>query len=306
MLKIKNIQKSYGDFKALNNVSFTVKTGDITGFLGPNGAGKTTTMRIITGFLTPEKGEILFENKSLQPNYKNIITNTGYLPENNPLYSNLRVDEFLTFIAQMKNVYVEEEIADICKKCGIENVLEKEIETLSKGYKQRVGLAKALLGNPDYLILDEPTEGLDPNQKEEILNLIKSFSKDKTILFSSHNLSEVSQIADRIIVINKGEIVAKGQKDKLIRKYFKNAKISVKTDAPQKSFKSKIKKLSNIEDIKTVDKKTKFSEYEISCNKPDECSLKIFNLIIRNKWQLTELHTKSQGLEDLFREITKK
>lgn len=306
MLQVRNISKTYGDFKALDEISFTVKTGETTGFLGPNGAGKTTTLRIATGFLIPDKGKISFNNKSLELNYNEIIKNIGYLPENNPLYENLKVDEFLTFAAQMKDKYDRDEIRDICKKCGIIDMLTKEIDTLSKGYKQRVGLAKALIGNPEFLILDEPTEGLDPNQKEEILQLIKSFSKNKTILFSSHNLSEVSQIADKVIVINKGKIVAEGEKDDLVKQYFKNARIIIQTDAPFSSLKTEIKKNSNILAMKKICQiSKKFAELEIICNDPEKSALDLFNIIAANSWHLTELHTQSRGLEELFKEITK-
>ncbi len=304
MLKIDKLTKSYGGTKALDDVSFTVEKGNITGFLGLNGAGKTTTMRVATGVLEADKGKVTYNDKSLKINYKEIISDIGYLPENNPLYTNLRVDEFLNFAAKMNESFDKDEIEKIIKTCGLSDVVNKEIETLSKGYKQRVGLAKALIGNPKFLILDEPTEGLDPNQKEEILNLIKSFAKDKTIIFSSHVLSEVTKIADRVIIINKGKIVAEGDKDKLLKEHFKNALIEVKTNAKNIKFKKELKKIKSIIDIAQV-KKGKFSEYEINCSRPEKTSIEIFDIIADNGWKLSELHTRSLGLEELFKDLTK-
>ena len=304
MLKVDKLIKYYGDLKALDEISFSVKKGEITGFLGPNGAGKTTSLRIITGYLTPEKGAVTYDNKSIFSRYKDISNNIGYLPENNPLYSNLRVDELLTFTANMKGS--DESLESIVKECGLKDVLTKEIDTLSKGYKQRVGLAKSLIGNPKYLVLDEPTEGLDPNQKTEILKLIKNFAKDKTIIFSSHVLSEVTQIADKVIIINKGKIVAHGKSDELVKEHFKNASIIIKTDAPFQSLRKELIKLDSVSEVKLNTKgRERFKEFEITCSEAEEVSLEVFQKIVRNKWNLTELHKKSLGLEELFKELTK-
>jgi ABC-2 type transport system ATP-binding protein len=306
MLKVTNLTKIYDNVKALDSISFSVDKGRITGFLGPNGAGKTTTMRILTGYLLPDTGTVSYEKKSLASNLDKIITDIGYLPESNPLYKNMRVDEFLIFALKMKGKIDKKELKRIAKICGIQKVLVKEIETLSKGFRQRVGLAKALIGNPKYLILDEPTEGLDPNQKEEILKLIKDISKEKTIIFSSHVLSEVTQVADNVIIINQGKIVAEGDKNDLVKEHFKNALVSVKTNAPFNKFNKSINSIKTISDIRKLsDEKAKFQEYEIVCSDAEETALEIFNLIKENNWKLTELHTKSQGLEELFRDLTK-
>jgi len=306
MLKVKNLSKTYGDVKALDDVSFTVKEGEITGFLGPNGAGKTTALRSITNYLTPDEGEITFDDKDIELHYKEVIKEIGYLPEDNPLYKNMRVDEYLIFNAKIKSAYDIEELKDITKKCGLDEVLTKEIEKLSKGYKQRVGLAKALIGNPKVLILDEPTEGLDPNQKEAILKLIKSYSKGRTIIFSSHVLSEVTQIADKVIIIHRGNIIAEGSKEQLVRKHLRNAIIQISTDAPRTELAkelSNIKTIVNIEKVSTGQKK--FQDFEITCAEDEKTALEIFKTIVANKWQLSQLHTKSQGLEELFKELTK-
>jgi len=306
MLEVSNLTKIYDDLIALDKVSFKVNKGEITGFLGPNGAGKTTTMRIITGYLYPDKGKITFEKKSLNQNYKNIISKIGYLPENNPLYLNLRVDEFLSFNSKFKNTSNKKDMKDIIKKCGLSKVLTKEIDTLSRGYKQRVGLAKALIGDPDYLILDEPTEGLDPNQKEEILNLIKDVSKEKTIIFSSHVLSEVTKIADKVIIINEGKIIAEGKSADLVKEHFKNAIIEIETNAPFLKFKKVIDDIKEIKGFGKLEKfNNKFIKVELNCTYPEKTVVKLFDKIVENKWKLRELHTKSHGLEELFKDLTK-
>ncbi|MDD3647282.1 MAG: ATP-binding cassette domain-containing protein [Candidatus Dojkabacteria bacterium] len=306
MLKVSNLTKTYDTAKALDDVSFEIKPGDITGFLGPNGAGKTTTLRIITGYLIPDSGAVTYDNKELTANSKEILGEIGYLPEENPLYGNLRVDEFLLYTARLKNASDLSSLKEITKKCGLESVMTKNIDTLSKGFKQRVGFAKALIGKPKFLIMDEPTEGLDPNQKEEILKLIKDIAQDTTIIFSSHVLSEVRQIANNVIIINKGKIVAQGNSDKLIKKHFKNSLINIRTDAPQKKLDQELKKVKTIFDIKRKSEgRAKFSEFEVSCTNPENTALEIYKVISKNRWGLVELHSESQGLEELFKELTK-
>ena len=305
MLTIKNVSKSFGNVQALNNVSFSVDKSKVTGFLGPNGAGKTTLLRIITGYLEADKGKVTLDKKSIGNNFKSAIAEIGYLPENNPLYKSMRVDEFLTFTAKTKGNNDKGELREISEKCGITSVLSQEIEHLSKGYKQRVGLAKALIGNPKFLILDEPTTGLDPNQKDEILKLIQSYAKDKTVFFSSHVLSEVTQIADNIIIINDGEIVAQGKREELLKQHFREAKIFLKTDASSSSIEKTFRKIKLISSFKKISKgKQRFLEYEVICSEAEKTSLEIFEVIVKNKWNLVELHTESQGLEELFKEVT--
>lgn len=303
MLKVSKITQYYNDVKALDKVSFSVKPGEITGFLGPNGAGKTTTLKVITGSLEPSEGIVMFKNKLLN---QSILKDIGYLPESNPLYKNMRVDEFLTFAARVKGIKDKENIREIVAKCGLIKVLTQEIETLSKGYKQRVGLAKALIGDPHYLFLDEPTEGLDPNQKEEILKLIKDFSKDKVILFSSHVLSEVTQLADRVIIISKGKIVAEGDRDSLVKEHFKNSTIVITTDAPAQKLNTALKNIKTVYDMTTLDKsRKKMKQYEVIATEDDKTPIEIFDAIVKNKWKLSEMYVKSQGLDELFRELTK-
>lgn len=226
MISVKQLTKRFGITTAVNNISFSIKEGEIIGFLGPNGAGKTTTMRLLLGYLFPTEGEIKVDNLDPQKNRIKLLKETGYLPENNPLYGEMRVNEYLDFIADIK------ESSDnklIIQEVGLTEVMAKKIEELSRGYKQRVGLAAALIGNPSVIVLDEPTSGLDPLEQEKIRDLIKKISKRKTIIFSTHILSEAEDIATKLIIINKGSIVydgikprGKGAVEKLFKRLVKN------------------------------------------------------------------------------------
>ena len=220
MISLQNITKKFGEKTAVNNVSFDIKPGEVVGFLGPNGAGKTTTMRVLTGFYKPDNGKVIlnFGEKDLTPESVEARRQIGYLPEGNPLYPEMKVGEYLEFIATIKNKFKTQMTNDksnsndkiqnsIIKECGIIEVLNQPISELSRGYKQRVGLAAAIIGDPKILILDEPTSGLDPNQQEEMYVLLKKLSQDKTIILSTHILSEVEKVCSRVIIINKGKIV---------------------------------------------------------------------------------------------------
>ncbi len=221
MIVVSSLIKIFEKNFAVNNISFKTKEGEIIGFLGPNGAGKTTTMRLLTGYLKPTKGTISINNLDPINNRLDVLKNIGYLPENNPLYFEMKVGEYLNFVGQVK---AEKNTEQIIKEVGLEEVVNKKIEELSRGYKQRVGLAAALSGNPKILILDEPTSGLDPLEQEKIRDLIKKLAKRKTIIFSTHILSEVEDIASRLIIINKGKIVYDGIKPKgkgAVEKLFK-------------------------------------------------------------------------------------
>lgn len=211
MIELKNITKQFPKKVAVNDISFTAKKGEIIGFLGPNGAGKTTTMRLILGIVTPSDGKVTVENKNPATHRVEIAKMVGYLPENNPLYPEMKVTEYLSFIAGVRGIKMNNNLPE---EVGIDDVLETKIEELSRGYKQRVGLAAALLADPDILILDEPTSGLDPIEQDRIKDLIKKIAKNKTIIFSTHILSEVEDIASRLIIINKGTIIYDGNKPK--------------------------------------------------------------------------------------------
>jgi len=304
MIKVKSVSKKYGDTIALDNVSFSLKPGVIYGFLGPNGAGKTTAMRIMTGYLFADSGSISYESKDLLENKLDISSKIGYLPENNPLYDNMRVDEFLLMINNVKNSD-KDDLKKLAVECGLTSVLKKEINELSKGYKQRVGLAKALIGSPEYLILDEPSTGLDPNQKSEILELIKNVGKEKTVLFSSHVLSEVESIADELIIINKGEIVASGKASEISKKHIKGTRIIVESDANLNSFREKLVGNKSIMSIELSSKSKIFNIYEVISTDPETASIDIYKTAVKSKWILRRLNTESNNLENLFKQLTK-
>lgn len=213
MIRVKAVSKIFGHKKALKNISFEVKDREIIGLLGPNGAGKTTTMRLIVGYVRPTTGLISVNGKNPIDERMDVVRTTGYLPENNPLYQEMKTEEYLKFIAEMKGSMFEKDDA-LYAHTGIEDVLSSRIDTLSRGYKQRVGLTAALLGNPSVLILDEPTSGLDPIEQDKIRKLIKVLGKKKTIILSTHILSEIEDVATRLIIINKGSIVYDGEKPK--------------------------------------------------------------------------------------------
>jgi len=221
MIVLSSVSKFFGEKKAVDNISFKIKKGEIVGFLGPNGAGKTTTMRLIVGYLKPNEGEILIDNLHPIKNRLLVLKKIGYLPENNPLYQEMYVKEYLEFIGKIKE---ENNLSQIINQVGLSEVLRKKIEELSRGFKQRVGLAAALMGDPEILILDEPTSGLDPLEQDKIKSLIKKISKDKIIIFSTHILSEIEDVSNRLIIINQGKIIYDGKKPKgkgAVEKLFK-------------------------------------------------------------------------------------
>lgn len=211
MISLSNITKQFGDIIVLNKVTFTAKEGEVIGFLGPNGAGKTTTMRMLLGYLFPTSGKVGVDGKNPSTDRLTVLKRTGYLPENNPLYGEMTVAEYLSFIHDIKG---SGDIESVVDEVGLRDVVNRKIEELSRGYKQRVGLAASLLGDPKIIILDEPTSGLDPVEQDRIKSLIKSLSKKRTIIFSTHILSEVEDVATRLIIINKGNIVYDGTKPK--------------------------------------------------------------------------------------------
>ncbi len=221
MILLSSVMKKFGSTTAVDQISFTAKEGEIIGFLGPNGAGKTTTMRLILGYLLPTSGSVLVNGYDPQKQRIEVLKQTGYLPENNPLYQEMKVNEYIRFIAGIKEA---DNVSEVVSQVGLNEVLSKKIDELSRGFKQRVGLAAALLGNPSILVLDEPTSGLDPLEQEKIKNLIKSLAKKKTVVFSTHILSEVEDVATKLIIINKGKSVFDGVKPKgkgAVEKLFK-------------------------------------------------------------------------------------
>lgn len=301
---IQNLSKSYGFQKAVDNISFEVKTGEILGFLGPNGAGKTTTMKMITNYVTMNSGDILIGGKSVKSG--DLRKHIGYLPENNPLYHEMPVIDYLNFCAALQGVpksQINERIKEMIRACGLDIEKHKRIRELSKGYRQRVGLAQAMIHDPEILILDEPTTGLDPNQIVEIRELIKKLGKEKTVILSTHILPEVEATCDRILIINRGKIVADGSPETLRKQAQGQQVLRVRIEGGDNDtiFKA-LKELSSVSMVDFLDQNQQ--RFEIQ-SKPDQISNKaIFDLCVKNKWYLTEMVPFETRLEDIFRDLT--
>ncbi|MBN2275349.1 MAG: ATP-binding cassette domain-containing protein [Bacteroidales bacterium] len=305
---VQNITKKFGAQKAVDDVSFTVKTGEIVGFLGPNGAGKTTTMKAITCFFMPNEGNITVGGYSIRENPEEVKKNIGYLPENNPLYREMPVIDYLHFMAELQGVpdgSIRERILEMVNVCGLEGEKHKKIGELSKGYQQRVGLAQALIHNPKVLVLDEPTSGLDPNQIIEIRDLIRKIGQEKTVILSSHILAEVEATCDRVVIINKGKIVADGTSAELRKQSQGREILKVTIEGGNRN--EVFKALQSLENVQMVDFISKSdSSFEVQ-SKPDTSSRRdVFQLCVKKGWDLTELTPTETKLEDVFRELTLK
>jgi ABC-2 type transport system ATP-binding protein len=296
-IEVNNISKSYGTQKALDNISFTVKKGEIVGFLGPNGAGKSTLMKILTTYIAADSGSASVNGFDVNTQAKAVQQSIGYLPEHNPLYLDLYVREYLDFNADVYKV-AEYRIEEVIQLTGLSTESHKKIGQLSKGYRQRVGLANALLHNPDVLILDEPTTGLDPNQLVEIRNVIKNVGKDKTVFLSTHIMQEVEAICDRVIIIDKGKIVADKKLDNLISTE-KEQIIEVEFD-----YKVEEQLISKIENL-TSFKNTHDFIWELTFNADIDMRPAVFDFANANGLKTLQLNQKNKNLEAVFREMTK-
>ena len=307
MIEVKNLTKRYGTNTALNNVSFTVEEGTIVGFLGPNGAGKSTTMNIITGYLSATSGSVTVQGKNTLENPNEVKKLIGYLPELPPLYMDMTVKEYLNFMYELKGVKLDrkQHIGEICRLAKIDNVYTRLIGNLSKGYKQRVGIAQALLGNPPVLILDEPTVGLDPKQIIEIRNLIKSLGRNHTIILSSHILPEVQAVCERVIVINRGSIVADGTPDSLAHSLSAEHRIIARIDGPESEILQAIRGMEHIVEVYSLGEKEK-GVFEISIEGEPNYDLRrnLFALLTRKGWPLLALRNTDLTLEEVFLQLT--
>jgi len=297
-IEVNNISKSYGAQKALDNISFSVKKGEIVGFLGPNGAGKSTLMKILTTYIAADEGSASVNGFDVNTQAKAVQQSIGYLPEHNPLYLDLYVREYLAFNADVYKV-AKSRIEEVIQLTGLSNESHKKIGQLSKGFRQRVGLANALLHNPDVLILDEPTTGLDPNQLVEIRNVIKNVGKDKTVFLSTHIMQEVEAICDRVIIINDGKIVADKKLDNLISTE-KEQVIEVEFDNTVEE--QLIAKIENL----TSFKNTHDMIWELTFNADKDMRPAVFDFANANGLKTLQLNQKNKNLEAVFREITKK
>jgi ABC-2 type transport system ATP-binding protein len=309
MIEINNLVKRYGDKNAVKGISFTVNDGEVLGFLGPNGAGKTTTMNIITGYLSSTSGTVKVNGHDILEEPELAKKAIGYLPENPPLYNDMTVKEYLNFICDLKAVEKEKRknmLDNIVAMVKISDVYDRLIGNLSKGYKQRVGIAQALVGNPSILILDEPTVGLDPNQIIEIRRLIKSLSKNHSIIISSHILSEIQEIADRVVIINRGKIAAIDTISDLSKRLSGQSKILLTFRGPIKEAITKIRTVRGIASAVSRVADSKYSQIEITiaANDTAETRVAIFELMAREGWPILEMRSMDPSLEEVFLSIT--
>ena len=304
MIEVKNVTKKYGTIVAVDNISFDVKDGEIVGFLGPNGAGKSTTMNMITGFIEPTNGQIVINGNDISRKPKKAKKDIGYMPENVPLYYELTAREFVKYMAELKMVKRDirkQEVDRVIKEVGLEEVQNKLIRNLSRGYKQRVSLAGALIGNPDVIILDEPTVGLDRKQITEIRSLIKKLGRKHTVILSSHILSEISQICERVIIINKGKIIAIDTPENLEKATKEKNNISIIVEDPKdnmKTLKEKIKQIESVELIKDNNDGTK--QYMVTCSSSTDLRKKLFEVLPKEEIVIFELKKVETTLEDAF------
>jgi len=304
-ITVSNLTKEYGPQKAVDNISFEVQTGEILGFLGPNGAGKSTTMKVITCFISPTAGAVSLNGYNIHDHSQIIRNRIGYLPENTPLYADMTIVDYLRLSAQLQNVPQNKIMSRIRKMidlCGLGPEQYKYIGELSKGYRQRVGLAQALIHDPEVLILDEPTTGLDPNQIVEIRSLIKEIGKEKTVMLSSHILKEVEATCDRILIINRGQIVANGSTEELRRKSMGANQLLISLKNDKEDAESVFLGLSTVAKVSSSEKSP--NAWVIN-SKPDMDSREeIFNLCVEKGWIITQMTPIESSLEDIFRKLT--
>ncbi len=308
MIEVENLSKTYSGFRAVQGISFHVDKGEIVGFLGPNGAGKSTTMKILTGYLPPTDGKIRIAGFDVVTDSIEVRKRIGYMPENVPLYTDMRVNEFLRFRAELKKVArrkIKERVEIVKGLCHLKDVENKIIGTLSKGYRQRVGLADAMVNDPDLLILDEPTIGLDPNQIRSVRELIKDLGKHHTILLSTHILSEVELTCSRVLVINRGRIEASDTPANLTKLVRGGGSILLEVRAPSADIVAKIEALPNIEDVEIVLPNDGEWVQATIFGKPGvDIREDVYNVVRANNWPLRELARKKATLEEAFVELT--
>lgn len=307
VIQVENITKKYGSFVAVNNINFEIDEGEIVGFLGPNGAGKSTTMNMITGFIEPTKGKIIVDGYDISKKPKKAKKQIGYMPEGVPLYSDLTVKEFVTYMAELKGVkgkYRKEKVEKVLNDMGLKDVQNKLTRNLSRGYRQRVSMAGALVGDPKVIILDEPTVGLDPQQVTEIRTLIKELGKERTVILSSHILSEVSQICNRVIIINKGEIIAIDTPENLEKKVIKNNPIYVTVEDPENKMDNIKEKLTDVKEIQLIkENEDKTKEYMITTEEDIDLRKNIFEIFSKEEITIFEMKKADATLEDAFMQL---
>ena len=305
-IQIENLSKKYGHQKAVDNISFEVKPGEVLGFLCPNGAGKSTTMKMITGYLSMGDGDIRLGGKSVRDHSDELKQHIGYLPENNPLYLDMPVIDYLEFCASlqgMKKNSIDKRVREMVSVCGLNPEKHKKIGELSKGYRQRVGLAQAMIHDPEILVLDEPTTGLDPNQIVEIRKLIRELGKAKTVVLSTHILPEVEATCDRILIINKGKIVANGTAENLRKQATGREIVKLRIeDGKTEEIVHELRRIKSVDTVELVDKN--LNRFEVQSNTGQSSKREIFQLCVQKGWVLSELIPLETRLEDIFRDLT--
>lgn len=308
MIEVKNLTKKFGDNKALDGIDFTVNKGEILGFLGPNGAGKTTAMKILTSFWPQDEGEVKIDGQDIRTHSLETRKKIGYLPETVPLYEDMTVYEYLKFVASVRGIKkadTNDKIWEVAGSCGLQKVLKKSVDELSKGYRQRLGLAQAIIHDPEVLILDEPTTGLDPNQIVEIRDLIKKIGKEKTVIFSTHILGEVSATCDRVVIINNGQIVGEGTPDDLAEKAGRKEKIYIKIKGYQEDVLKALQEMPGINKAEVKDQEAeRIFGYEIEPVPGQDIRENLSRTVFHKGWVVLELNRETYSLEDVFRQLT--
>jgi ABC-2 type transport system ATP-binding protein len=307
LIQVKNLSKNYDNVKAVKSINFKINDGEIVGFLGANGAGKSTTLKMITGYLTPTNGNIIINGLNIQEHQLEVQKQIGYLPELNPLYPEMKVYDLLEFTANIRAIKgkkFREALARVSTQCGLKGVIHKQISDCSKGYKQRIGLACAMIHDPKILILDEPVTGLDPNQIVEIRELIKSLGKEKLVLMSSHILQEIQLTVDRIIIINNGEIVADGTNEELMAGFIGNTQLSVELkNCTNEGIDELVASVSGLT-LNSLDEKNGSHLAQFEYGKDEDPREALFNHAVNSKWVITEMTSHTAGLESIFRTLT--
>lgn len=303
MIELKNASRVFGDFKAVDDISFSIATGEIVGLLGPNGAGKTTTMRMITGYLEPTSGVVEIDGMDVTKNPVQTKAKIGYMPESAPVYSDMIVADYLEYVASLEGQPLEK-VSQLAETCGLNEVMHKNVGALSRGNKQRVGLAHALMNDPEILILDEPTSGLDPNQVQSVRALIKEIGKTKTVIVSTHILSEVETLCSRVIIISGGKKVADSPTEELQSRYGNSSQVKLLVSgADEADVKSKLSLVSNVASVITAKEEDKIC-VTVSLSKDEEIRPVLAKTCIDAGWNLYEMEIRKNSLEDVFRSIT--
>ncbi len=308
MLEVKNLNKKFGQVHAVKNLNFQINKGEVFGFLGPNGAGKTTTMRIITCFIPASSGTVLVDGMDTVENSLAVRKKIGYLPESTPLYNEMSVKEYLTFVGEVRGLSstrLKSRLDEMFSVCGLTKMANRQIGRLSKGYRQRVGLAQAMIHDPDLLILDEPMSGLDPNQIIEIRHLIKKIGQEKTVIYCSHILSEVSATCDRILIISEGSIVATGAPEELTEGFQSGSQYNLKIKGEKISIENGLSAINGVSTVQLLDLEPGWYSAQVKTSSKEDIGESLFRCAVDSGWSLSELKRETASLEDVFTQLTR-